>query len=173
MSEPEVLKMFAKHYQTGEVIPDDMIEKMKKANSFNGGFGTVEYMAAAYLDIKWHSLESSDLQDVEAFEKEAMKQIGLIEEIIPRYRSTYFAHIFSGGYSSGYYSYLWSEVLDADAFKAFKETGDIFDQTTAAKYRKMLSQGGSKSGMELYKEFRGAAPEIEPLLIKKGFILAE
>ena len=167
--EPEVLRMFAKHYQTGEVIPEEMIQKMNDANSFNGGFATVEYMAAAYLDMNWHTLKTTDLQDVESFEADAMQELGLIEEILPRYRSTYFGHIFGGGYSSGYYSYLWSEVLDADAFQAFKETGNIFDQETAGKFRKMLSQGGSKPGMDLYVEFRGQEPEIEALLKKKGF----
>ena len=170
MSEPQVLKMFAKHYQTGEVIPEEMIKKMKDANSFNGGFGTVEYMAAAFLDMEWHTQKTTELQDVESFEAEAMERLGLIEEIIPRYRSTYFGHIFGGGYSSGYYSYLWSEVLDADAFQAFKETGNIFDPETAQRFRKMLSQGGSKPGMDLYVEFRGQEPGIEPLLKKKGFL---
>lgn len=172
MSEPQVLRMFAKHYKTGEVIPDSMIKKMKDANSFNGGFATVEYMAAAYLDMAWHSKTSDIPTDVNAFEKEAMTELGLIDEIIPRYRSTYFGHIFSSpvGYSSGYYSYLWSEVLDADAFQAFKATGNIFDPATAKRYRKMLSMGGSQPGMELYKGFRGAEPEIEPLLKKKGFV---
>lgn len=169
MSEPEVLTMFAKHYQTGEVIPEEMIKKMQDANSFNGGFRTVEYMAAAYLDMEWHTLTTTDSKDVEVFEAEAMMELGLIEEIIPRYRSTYFSHVFGGGYSSGYYSYLWSEVLDADAFQAFKETGSIFDQETAGRFRKMLSQGGSKPGMDLYVEFRGQEPDIEPLLKKKGF----
>lgn len=172
MSEPRVLRMFAKHYQTGEVIPDTMIKKMKDANSFNGGFATVEYMAAAYLDMAWHSKKEDIPTDVNAFEKQAMDDLGLIEEIVPRYRSTYFGHIFSSpvGYSSGYYSYLWSEVLDADAFQAFKDTGNIFDAETAKRYRKMLSMGGSQNGMELYKTFRGSEPEIEPLLKKKGFV---
>ncbi len=169
MSEPEVLKLFAKHYKTGEVIPDEMIKKMKDANSFNEGFATVEYMAAAYLDMQWHTLKDTVQRDANSFEKEAMDQLGLIDEIIPRYRSTYFAHIFSGGYSSGYYSYLWSQVLDADAFQAFKDAGNIFDPETAKRYRKMLSQGGSKPGMDLYKEFRGHEPSIVPLLKKKGF----
>ncbi len=169
MSEPEVLKLFAKHYKTGEVIPDAIIKKMKDANAFNGGFATVEYMAAAYLDMAWHTLKDSEIRDANAFEKEAMANIGLIEEIIPRYRSTYFQHIFSGGYAAGYYSYLWSEVLDADTFKAFKDTGNLFDPSMAKKYRKMLSMGGSKPGMELYKEFRGQEPEIGALLEKKGF----
>lgn len=170
MSEPEVLKLFAKHYKTGKVIPDEMIKKMKEANSFNGGFATVEYMAAAYLDMKWHTIKDTTQRNAITFENETMNQLGLIDEIIPRYRSSYFAHIFSGGYSSRYYSYLWSEVLDADAFQAFKDSGNIFDAETAKHYRKMLSQGGSKSGMDLYKEFRGHEPDIEPLLKKKGFL---
>ncbi len=169
MSEPEVLALYAKHYITGEVIPAEMIQKMNAANSFNEGFRTVEYMAAAYLDMNWHSLTEPNEKDVRTFEKEAMDKIGLIDEIIPRYRSTYYAHIFSGGYSAGYYSYLWSEVLDADTFNEFKKTGDIFDPELAKKFRKMLSDGGSKSGMDLYKDFLGRAPEIESLLKKKGF----
>ncbi len=168
MSEPEVLKLYAKHYQTGEVIPDELIRRMNEANAFNSGFATVEYMAAAYLDMAWHTLKTTERQATREFEKAEMERLGLIKEIIPRYRSTYFAHIFSGGYSAGYYAYLWSEVLDADAFRAFKETS-IFDRETARRYRKMLSMGGSKPGMELYIEFRGRKPEIEPLLEKKGF----
>ena len=167
MSEPEVLKLYAKHYETGEIIPDDMIERMNEANKFNQGFITVEYMAAAYLDMAWHTITKEENSDVRDFEMNEMQRLGLIPEILPRYRSTYFAHIFSGGYSSGYYSYLWSEVLDADAFAAFKEVG-IFDEELAARYRKMLSLGGSKPGMDLYVEFRGQEPEIEPLLIKRG-----
>jgi len=169
MSEPEVLALYAKHYKTGEVIPAEMIEKMNAANSFNEGFRTVEYMAAAYLDMKWHSLTKATDKDVNTFEKEAMDKIGLIDEILPRYRSTYYAHIFSGGYSSGYYSYLWSEVLDADTFAEFKKTGDIFNPELAKKYREMLASGGSKSGKDLYKDFLGRNPEIGPLLKKKGF----
>ncbi len=170
MSEPEVLALYAKHYQTGEVIPDAMIKKMNEANSFNEGFRTVEYMAAAYLDMNWHTLmEPSPEIDVRKFEKEFLQNRGLINEILPRYRSNYYAHIFSGGYSAGYYSYLWSEVLDADTFSEFKKTGNIFDPALAKKYREMLSSGGTKSGMDLYKEFIGRAPEIGPLLKKKGF----
>ncbi len=168
MSEPEVLKLYAKHYQTGEVIPDELIKRMNDANAFNSGFRTVEYMAAAYLDMAWHTLKTAEMQDARSFETAEMKRLELMDEIIPRYRSTYFSHIFSGGYSAGYYAYLWSEVLDADAFEAFKETS-IFDKETAAKYRRMLSQGGSKPGMDLYVEFRGQEPEIAPLLRKKGF----
>lgn len=169
MSEPEILKLYAKHYKTGEVIPDELIEKMNAANKFNQGFATVEYMAAAYLDMLWHTIKDADIKDVNAFEKAAMDKIGLIEEIFPRYRSTYFQHIFSGGYSSGYYSYMWSEVLDADAFAAFTETGDILNQEVARKYRTLVSKGGSEDGMELYKTFRGSEPKIDALLKKKGF----
>ncbi len=141
---------------------------MNEANDFNEGFRTVEYMAAAYLDMAWHTLQDTKQQKANEFEKKEMDRLGLIEEIIPRYRSTYFSHIFAGGYSSGYYSYLWSEVLDADAFEAFKETGNIFDPELAKKYRKMLSQGGTKKGMELYKEFRGKEPNIDALIKKRG-----
>jgi peptidyl-dipeptidase Dcp len=168
-SEPEMLQLFAKHYRTGEVIPQYLIDKMEKAGQFNQGFSTVEYMSAAYLDMFWHTLESTEPQEVNAFEKTMMQKIGLIEEIIPRYRSTYFQHIFSGGYSAGYYSYQWAEVLDADGFAAFKESGDLFNQDLARKYRYVISKGGSMDGMELYKGFRGRAPKIDALLAKKGF----
>ena len=169
MSEPRVLAMYAKHYKTDKIIPKELIEKMNRANSFNEGFRTTEYMAAAYLDMDWHTLKDTKKRDVNAFEKQAMQKIGLIDEILPRYRSTYYAHIFDGGYSAGYYAYLWSEVLDADTFNEFKKTGDIFNQELAKKYRKMLSEGGTKTGMELYKEFLGREPKIEPLIEKKGF----
>lgn len=170
MSEPEVLQLFAKHYQTGEVIPTELIKKLKDANSFNGGFATVEYMAAAYLDLYWHTLESPTDLGVNEFEAEKLKALGLIDEIQPRYRSTYFSHIFSGGYSAGYYSYQWSEVLDADCFQAFKETGDLFNPTVAKKYQEMMSKGGSEKGMKLYTDFRGQEPDIKWLMKKKGFI---
>jgi len=169
MSEPQVLATYAKHYKTGKVIPKALIEKMNKANNFDVGFRTVEYMAATYLDLNWHTLTNTKKQAVNTFEKAAMHKIGLIKEILPRYRSTYYAHIFSGGYSAGYYSYLWSEVLDADTFNEFKKTGNIFDKNLAKKYRAMLAAGGSKSGMDLYKDFIGRDPKIGPLLIKKGF----
>ncbi len=170
MSEPEVLATYAKHYKTGEVIPASLIEKMNNANNFDEGFRTVEYMAAAYLDMNWHTLKDTKKQEVNSFEKAAMDKIGLIPEILPRYRSTYYSHIFSGGYSAGYYSYLWSEVLDADTFNEFKKTGDIFNPALAKKYRAMLAAGGSKSGMDLYRDFLGRDPKIEPLLVKKGFL---
>ncbi len=168
MSEPEMLSQYAKHYQTGEVIPAEMIEKMNKANAFNEGFRSGEYTAAAYLDMDWHTINDTLPRNTLDFEKKSMEKIGLIKEIIPRYRSTYFAHIFGGGYASGYYSYLWSEVLDADAYQAFKETGDVFNPELAKKYKKMLSLGGSKDGMDLYREFRGKDPDINALLKRKG-----
>jgi peptidyl-dipeptidase Dcp len=170
MSHPDMLKLYAKHYQTGEVIPAQLVDKMNKANAFNEGFRSVEYMAAAYLDMDWHTINDTLARKTLDFENKSMKKIGLIKEIIPRYRSTYYAHIFGGGYAAGYYSYLWSEVLDADAFAAFVESGDIFNQELARKYRKLIGSGGTKKGMQLYKEFRGREPEINALLKKKGFL---
>jgi peptidyl-dipeptidase Dcp len=166
--EPEVLKMYAKHYQTGEVIPQELIDKLKKASQFNQGFATVEYLAASFLDMDWHTLTEPKELDVNEFETESLNRIGLIPEIIVRYRSPYFNHIFSGGYSSGYYSYIWAEVLDADAFQAFKETS-LFDQKTAQSFRKnILEKGGTEDPMVLYERFRGAEPTVEPLLRKRG-----
>lgn len=168
MGEPEVLRLFAKHYETGEPIPQEYIDKIEASSKFNQGFSTVEYMAASYLDMAYHTMDTPTKVEPREFELSKMKALGLIDEIIPRYRSTYFAHIFSGGYSSGYYSYLWSEVLDADAFQAFKETS-LFDQETAERFREhILSKGGTRPGMELYQSFRGRAPLIEPLLERRG-----
>ena len=168
IGEPEVLRMFARHYQTGEVIPEEMIEKIVASRKFNQGFATVEYMAASYLDMAYHTRESGEPVEPRAFEDAAMADIGLIDEIIPRYRSTYFSHIFAGGYSAGYYGYLWSQVLDADAFQAFKETS-LLDTDTAARFRKhILSRGNTRPGMELYINFRGRPPLIEPLLERRG-----
>ncbi len=166
--EPEVLKMYAKHYETGEVIPQELIDKLKKAKLFNQGFETVEYLAASFLDMDWHTLTKPEEMDVDTFETASLNKIGLIPEIVTRYRSTYFQHIFSGGYSSGYYSYIWAEVLDADAFEAFKETS-LFDQKIAQSFRKnILAKGGTEEPMTLYKRFRGAEPKVEPLLKKRG-----
>ena len=165
-SEPEVLRMYAKHYQTGEVIPEALISKIEKSAQFNQGFETVEYLAASLLDMDWHTLDFAG--DVEAFEKTSMDKIGLIPEIAPRYRSTYFAHIFSGGYSAGYYVYIWAAVLDADAFNAFKQSGNIFNPEIAAKFRTLLTKSGSDEGMVIYKNFRGQEPSIEPLLKRRG-----
>jgi peptidyl-dipeptidase Dcp len=168
VTEPEVLRMFARHYQTGEPIPEELIEKIVASRKFNQGFATVEYMAASYLDMAFHTLSSTEPIEPRGFETAVMADIGLIDEILPRYRSTYFAHVFAGGYSAGYYGYLWSEVLDADAFQAFKETG-LFDAGTAARFREhILSKGYTRPGMELYINFRGRPPSIEPLLERRG-----
>ncbi len=167
-AEPEVLKMYARHYQTGEPIPQELIDKIKKSSHFNQGFATIEYLAAAYLDMDWHTLTEVEDYDVNKFETEALNKINLISEIVVRYRSSYFSHIFSGGYSSGYYSYIWAEVLDADAFQAFKETS-LFDRKTAQSFRKnLISQGGTEDPMVLYKRFRGREPDINALLERRG-----
>ena len=166
--EPEVLKMYSKHYKTNEVIPQELIDKLKKSSHFNQGFATVEYLAASFLDMDWHTLEESEELNPEKFETESMNKIGLIPEIVVRYKSPYFGHIFSGGYSSGYYSYIWAEVLDADAFEAFKETS-LFDRKTALAFRKnILERGGTEDPMMLYKQFRGAEPKVDPLLKRRG-----
>jgi len=169
-SEPEVLKMYARHYETGEPMPDELIEKIIKTRHFNQGFATVEYLAASFLDMDWHTLtEAKSKSDVLQFEDKSLGKIGLIPEIISRYRSTYFRHIFAGGYSSGYYSYIWAQVLDADAFQAFKETGDLFDPKTAKAFREnILSRGDTEDPMTLYKRFRGKEPSIEPVLERRG-----
>lgn len=167
-AEPEVMKVYAKHYQTGEPIPDVLIEKLEKSGTFNQGFITGEYVAAALLDMDFHTVENSDITDVRAFEKASMDKIGLIPEFIPRYRSTYFSHIFSGGYSAGYYVYIWAAVLDTDAFNAFKESGDLFNPEYAAKFRELLAKSGAAEGMDVYLKFRGKEPSEEPLLKKRG-----
>ena len=168
MREPEVLRLFANHYETGAPIPQEIIDKITASAKFNQGFSTIEYMAAVYLDMAYHVLDTTEMIEPDEFESKIMADIDLIDEIIPRYRSGYFAHIFAGGYSAGYYSYIWSAVLDADTFQAFKETS-LFDTDTAARYRtEILSKGGTKPGMELYVNFRGREPQIEPLLEKRG-----
>lgn len=166
-TEPEVLKMYAKHYATGETIPDQLIEKILKQKAFNQGFITTELLAAAMLDMDLHMLKDVSNLDILEFEKQAMDKLGLIPEIAPRYRATYFNHII-GGYAAGYYSYLWANVLDNDAFEAFKERG-IFDKTTADLFRNnVLAKGDSDDPMVLYKNFRGAEPSLEPLLKNRG-----
>lgn len=167
-AEPEVMKMYSKHYKTDEVIPDALIEKMQKAGTFDQGFATTEYLAASLLDMQYHTLKEKITVDAETFEKEAMNKINLPSTIIPRYRSTYFNHIFAGGYSAGYYSYIWSGVLDTDAFEVFKING-LFNQDYAKSFRKnVLEKGGTEDPMQLYKSFRGSEPSIEPLLRKRG-----
>ena len=169
-SEPQVLKSFANHYETGEPIPDDLIEKLLNASKFNQGFINTEYLAASLLDMDWHTISADEgLKDANNFELESMKKVGLIGEIAPRYRTTYFAHIFSGGYSSGYYSYVHAAVLDSDAFEAFKEVGDVFDPNLATKLRSNIySMGSTEEAMDLFVKFRGRKPVIEPLLKVRG-----
>ena len=165
--EPEVIKTFAKHYITGETIPDELLAKISEAGTFNEGFETSEYVAAAHLDMAFH-MEKDSIEDIDAFEDETLKNLGLIPEIESRYRSTYFGHIFAGGYSSGYYSYLWTEVLEADAFEAFKQNG-LYHKETADKLKKYVySSGNTKDLMEQYVKFRGKEPDIQPLLEKRG-----
>ena len=197
--EPEVLRVYAKHYKTGQIIPAELVEKIKKSSNYGQGFKTTEYLAACYLDMDYHTM--SDLPPDQAqkmqaspapitamtapitensaphnlsmgvidFETISMKKIGLIPQIPPRYRSTYFQHSMTGGYTAGYYSYIWAEVLDADAFQAFKEKGDIFDKETALKFRQcILEPGGTKDAAQLYLDFRGHEPGIDPLLENRG-----
>ncbi|MEI6089858.1 MAG: M3 family metallopeptidase [bacterium] len=168
--EPEVLKMYAKNWKTGAPMPDDLIQKIKNSSKFNQGFVTVEYLSAAILDMDFHTINTDKEVDVQKFEKASLDKMGLIPEIVVRYRSTYFRHIFGDpvGYSAGYYSYIWAAVLDADAFEAFKETS-LFDKKTAESFRKnVISKGGTDEPMTLYKNFRGAEPKIEPLLKRRG-----
>jgi peptidyl-dipeptidase Dcp len=168
--EPEVLKIYAKHYQTGKTIPDDLIEKMDKAGKYGQGFITTEYLAASYLDMDYHILKSVPANfSVLIFEDHAMTDRGLIRQIPPRYRSTYFQHTFTGGYTAGYYSYIWAGVLDCDAYQAFVETGNIFDKATATKFRKeVLEKANMEDAMDLYINFRGKKPGIEALLKDRG-----
>lgn len=166
--EPQVLKTYALHYQTGEPIPQELIDKLDKARLFNQGFETVEYLAASFLDMDWHMLKDTVEVDAAEFEKQSMAKIGLIPEIVPRYQSTNFGHIFSGdGYSAGYYSYIWAAVLDADAFQAFKET-DLFNPRLAASFREHVLSRGSTNMMEQYIKFRGAEPKVDALLERRG-----
>lgn len=170
--EPELLAAYARHYRTDAPIPDDLVKKLRNSSLFNQGFATVEYLAAAILDMAWHTLREPDPQlDVDGFESRAMASIGLIPEIVPRYRSTYFNHIFNGGYSAGYYVYIWAEQLDADAYEAFKEKG-LFDRATAQSFRKnVLETYGTLDLMTQYIAFRGAEPKLEPLLKRRGLTI--
>lgn len=165
--EPEMLRLYARHYETDEVIPDEVITRLREAQKFNQGFATVEYLAASFLDMDWHTLTEPVEHDTIEFEKVSMKRIGLIPEIVPRYMSHYFNHI-AGGYSAGYYSYIWSEVLDADAFQVFKENG-LFDRETGMAFRRhILERGGTEDPMVMFVRFRGAEPNVEPLLVRRG-----
>ncbi len=171
--QPEMLAIYAKHYQSGDVIPEELIEKMREAKNFNQGFKTTEFIAASLLDLAWHSLsvdEAAKITNAREFEREILTGYGLIDEIEPRYRSQYFSHIFAGGYSAGYYAYLWSEILDADGFQAFREAEDIFDPETAGRLKRWIYEaGGLREADELYRNFRGKDPSIEPLLRGRGF----
>jgi peptidyl-dipeptidase Dcp len=166
--EPEVLKTSAKHFKTGEVIPAALVEKIEKSAQFNQGFITVEYLAASFLDMDWHTLTTTAEQDATAFEKASMDKIKLLPEIPPRYRSPYYTHVFSGGYSAGYYAYIWSEVYDKDAFQAFVEKKNLFDPATAKAFRTLLEEGGTVDAMAAYKKFRGKDASVEPLLKARG-----
>ena len=172
-SQPEMLEIYARHYETGEVIPGDLVERLLAAANHNQGFKTTEYIAASLLDLKWHMLsaeEAAEITDAREFERSVLEKYGLIDEIEPRYRSQYFSHTFAGGYSAGYYAYLWSEILDSDGFDAFREAEDIFDPEVAARLKKWVYQsGGLREADELYRNFRGADPSIEPLLEGRGF----
>ena len=167
--EPELLKLYARHYQTGNLIPEALVEKIKNSSLFNQGFVTVEYLAASFLDMAWHSLRGDKAIDVRSFETGAMASLGLISAIVPRYRTPYFNHMI-GGYAAGYYNYIWAEVLDKDAYEAFKEKG-IFDPATAKSFRQnVLEKFGTEDTMTLYKRFRGAEPKIEALLKGRGLL---
>jgi peptidyl-dipeptidase Dcp len=165
----ELLKSYAIHYRNNSIINSSIINRIHKSAQFNQGFATTELLAAALVDLDIHSLTEYKELDVDSFEYNALyEKRNMISEIEPRYRLPYFAHIFAGGYSSGYYFYTWAEVLDKDAFAAFVETGDVFNRKTAIALRKLLSSGGKKDGMTLYREFRGAEPSREPLLKARG-----
>lgn len=166
--QPAVLNMYAKHYKTGKVIPQELVKRLQKSLTFNEAFNTVEYIAASFLDMDWHSITEPQKVDVLDFEKQSMSKINLMEEILPRYRTTYHNHM-AGGYAAGYYVYLWAAILDSDAFQAFLDSKDIFNKEIAAKFRKyILTEGGSDEGMVQYLKFRGQEPSMEPLLKKRG-----
>ena len=166
---PQIMKTYAFHYQTGEVMPDELIEKINRASTFNEGFVMTELLSASILDMDYHKMTTTEAFDVNAFEEASMKNMQMIPEIITRYRSTFYNHIFTTGYAAGYYSYTWSAVLDADAFAAFVETGDILNPELAKRYLHLLEQGGTRDAQELYLEFRGKPADPKHLLKKKGF----
>ena len=172
LGRPEILRRYATHHETGEPIPEELLERLIAARNFNQGFATVEYLASAFVDIDLHRLNDADGLDAAAFERESLQRIGMPREIIMRHRTPHFTHVFSGdGYSSGYYSYLWSEVLDADAFNAFEETGDAFDTETARRLKEFIySAGNLRDPAEAYTAFRGRLPTPEALLVKRGLV---
>jgi peptidyl-dipeptidase Dcp len=171
LEQPEVLRQFATHAETGKPIPEDLLQRLIAARNFNQGFATVEYLASAFVDLDLHRVGSADRIDAAAFERDALARIGMPEAIIMRHRTPHFTHVFAGdGYSAGYYSYLWSEVLDADAFHAFEETGDLFDPETARRLKTFIYAAGNlRDPTEAYLAFRGRLPTPDALLAKRGF----
>jgi peptidyl-dipeptidase Dcp len=167
---PQVMKMYAKHYKTGEPIPDALIKKIEAAATYGQGFATVETLAASLLDMDYYTMKETRHIDPVQFEEQAMKKIGLIPEIISRYHSPYFQHVFTTGYDAGYYSYTWTAILDADAFEAFAESGDLFNPELAKKFRHLLESGNTVEPMELYRAFRGKDPSPKALLKRKGML---
>ena len=169
---PEMLRQYAVHYRREEVMPDELINKIQRTKTFNEGFNTTELVAAALSDMDIHSLQSTEAISASEFEREALTdRRGLISQIEPRYKYTYFSHIFDGGYSAGYYFYIWAEVLDKDAFQAFVESGDLFDRATAERFRReILSRGGERDGMDMYRAFRGADPDKQAMLVARGLV---
>jgi peptidyl-dipeptidase Dcp len=168
--EPKVFANFARHYQTGEPMPAALVEKIRKTRTYGQGFATTEYLSAALLDMAWHVLPAdAPKQDVLAFEKNALAKFKIdMPEVPPRYRTTYFAHVWGGGYAAGYYAYLWSEVLDHDAYYWFRENGGM-TRENGQRFRDMvLSRGSTKDMAQLYRDFRGRDPEVEPLLEQRG-----
>jgi peptidyl-dipeptidase Dcp len=170
--EPELLKEYAIHFESGEPVPDELISRLRRAEHFNQGFMNVEYLASAFLDMDWHTADHENrVADVIGFEEESLRRIGLPSEISPRWRTTYFGHVFGTGYAAGYYVYRWAGVLDADAFMAFKDSGDLFNQELAERFRKyILAENNLWEGMDAYLRFRGHEPSIEPFLIQKGLM---
>jgi len=171
LEQPDVLRRFALHYQTREPMPEALLQRLIAARNFNRGFATVEYVACALVDLEFHALSAPQDIDPASFETEALERIAMPDEIVMRHRPPHFAHIFSGGgYAAGYYSYMWSEVLDADAFEAFEETGDIFDPALAKRLHDFVyAAGGARDPAEAYKAFRGRLPNADALLRKRGF----
>jgi peptidyl-dipeptidase Dcp len=166
---PETLRRYALHFETGAPLPDALIERLRAARTFNQGFATVEYTSSALIDMALHSHPAPESLDIEAFERDFLAGIGMPAEIGIRHRPAHFQHLFAGGgYAAGYYSYLWSEVLDADGFEAFEETGDAFDPATAARLRRLLSAGDTRDPMRLYVDFRGREPSTQALLRSRG-----
>jgi peptidyl-dipeptidase Dcp len=170
LEQPDVLRRFARHYQTGTAMPEDLLQRLLAARNFNVGFATIEYLACAYVDLGFHSVSAPGTIDPTAFEDDALKRLGMPDEIVMRHRPPHFGHVFSGGgYAAAYYSYMWSEVLDADAFEAFEETGDIFDPATARRLRETIyAAGGARDPADAYRAFRGRLPNPEALLRKRG-----